>query len=179
MHLGQRIMIMGYSGSGKSTLARQLGECLNLPVVHWDTIWWMPNWVERPLDEVYAMHAAMIAEPAWVFEGYNKATRDARAARADTVIFLDLGRGIRVWRVLKRCVTHCNKPRPCMTEGCHEKLNLFFLRFLWLAPRKPKYNDKLVWLASLAPHKRVIILKNRREVKAFLAQLNLDVQPGF
>ncbi|MCL2195104.1 MAG: hypothetical protein FWB76_04045 [Oscillospiraceae bacterium] len=69
MNLGSRIMVMGSSGAGKSTLARQLGEHLGLPAVHMDTFWWQPGWVSRPLDEVYALHAAAIAEPAWVFDG--------------------------------------------------------------------------------------------------------------
>ena len=40
----KRIMIIGCGGAGKSTLARQLGEKLNLPVVHLDKLFWLPGW---------------------------------------------------------------------------------------------------------------------------------------
>ena len=47
----KRILIIGCGGAGKSTLARQLGKKLNLPVVHLDKIWWLPNWQNRTKEE--------------------------------------------------------------------------------------------------------------------------------
>ena len=38
-----KIVVMGYSGAGKSTLARALGERYNVPVLHFDTVYWAPN----------------------------------------------------------------------------------------------------------------------------------------
>jgi adenylate kinase family enzyme len=42
-----KIAIIGHSGSGKSTLAAFLGEKYALPVLHVDTIHFLPGWVER------------------------------------------------------------------------------------------------------------------------------------
>lgn len=38
------ILIIGPNGSGKSTLARELGELLNIKVVHIDRIFWRSDW---------------------------------------------------------------------------------------------------------------------------------------
>ena len=46
-----KIAILGTSGSGKSTLAKRLGERYGLPVLHMDTVHFLPGWVERPFAE--------------------------------------------------------------------------------------------------------------------------------
>jgi len=51
----KRIMIIGASGAGKSTLARWLGQSLNLPVVHIDSMYFTQGWVERPREETLVM----------------------------------------------------------------------------------------------------------------------------
>lgn len=50
-----KIAILGTSGSGKSTLAKRLGERYGLPVLHMDTVHFLPGWVERPFAEEEAM----------------------------------------------------------------------------------------------------------------------------
>ena len=42
-----KIAILGTSGSGKSTLAKRLGERYGLPVLHMDTVHFLPGWVEQ------------------------------------------------------------------------------------------------------------------------------------
>ena len=42
-----KIQIYGYSGSGKSTLAHDLGAKLELPVLHMDTVHFLPGWQVR------------------------------------------------------------------------------------------------------------------------------------
>lgn len=36
----KKIIIIGSGGAGKSTLAKQLGEKLELPVIHLDALFW-------------------------------------------------------------------------------------------------------------------------------------------
>ena len=170
MDLGQRIMIMGGSGSGKSTIARQIGELLNLPVVHMDTIWWQPGWVATPKEEAYARSMAAADAPEWVFDGNMSKTRDYRLARADTVIYLDFNRCICLWRVMKRRVMYHGKSRPDMTQGCNEKIDWEFLKFVWSYPKRSR-GQTIAWLNEIKPPKQVVQLKGRRAVKRFLQQL--------
>ena len=39
-----KIAVIGYSGSGKSTLAQRLGERYGVPVLHLDTVRFLPGW---------------------------------------------------------------------------------------------------------------------------------------
>ena len=84
-----KIAILGTSGSGKSTLAKRLGERYGLPVLHMDTVHFLPGWVERPfaeeeaivrqfLDETQAAGSstAIIARPAMPV-GWKKRIRSS------------------------------------------------------------------------------------------------------
>ena len=170
MDLGKRIMVIGSSGSGKSTMAKRLGERTGLPVIHMDAIYWQPGWVATPADEVYERATAAADRPAWVFDGNHSKSRDYRMERADTVIYLDFSRFTCVWRVLKRWIRNYGKTRPDMGEGCPEKIDLDFLKFVWgHSPRLRKSVPP--WLATIQPPKQVYHLKGNRAVRDFLRSL--------
>ena len=46
-----KIAILGYSGSGQSTTAALLAEKYSIPVLFLDTVQFMENWQERPLED--------------------------------------------------------------------------------------------------------------------------------
>ena len=75
-----KIAILGTSGSGKSTLAKRLGERYGLPVLHMDTVHFLPGWVERPFAEEEAMVRQFLDENAggWVIDGNYSKTCYAR-----------------------------------------------------------------------------------------------------
>lgn len=73
-------MIIGQPGSGKSTLARTLGDITGLPVVHIDTIHWMPGWQERPRTEKTRLCEEVHARDQWIFEGGHSITWPSRVA---------------------------------------------------------------------------------------------------
>lgn len=130
----KRVMIVGGPGSGKSTLARALGKKTGLPVYHMDHIHWMSGWEMRPTPERYALAHEVEARDRWIFEGGMSSTYATRAARADTLIWLDLPVGLRLWRVTKRLVVYLGRQRPDMAPGCYEGLHsqtLPFYLFIW------------------------------------------------
>jgi len=64
-------------------------------------------------------------------DGNYGGTLPARLNRADTVIHLDMPRGACLWRVLKRTTLHHGRTRTDMTEGCPERFDWPFLRYVW------------------------------------------------
>ena len=64
-----KIQIYGYSGSGKSTLAHDLGAKLGLPVLHMDTVHFLPGWQVREMDEKRRMIEEFMKNDDWVIDG--------------------------------------------------------------------------------------------------------------
>lgn len=165
----ERIMIIGCGGSGKSTLAQQLGEKLGLPVVHLDKLFWTPGWVSVPKEEFDRRHQAAIAQEKWIMDGNFDRTIPLRLQRCDTVIYLDFSRLACLLGVLKRVLTTYGKVRPDMGEGCPERIDLDFLKWVWnFNKNKRERNYRLL---NDTEGVRVIILKNRRAVKRFLSEI--------
>ena len=165
----ERIIIIGCGGAGKSTLARQLGEKLDIPVVHLDKLFWNPGWVEKSQEEFDALHEQELAKEKWIMDGNFNRTMPQRVARCDTVIYLDFSRIACLFGVLKRVLTTYGKVRPDMGEGCPERIDFEFLKWVWnYNKNKRERNYKLL---NEAQHAETIVLKNRRMVRKFLAQL--------
>lgn len=166
----KRIMIIGGPGSGKSTLARQVGDRLNLSVTHLDAIYWKPGWVFSTPEEVTPKLMALYEQDEWVIEGNYSATWPERLARANGVVFLDTPTFVRFWRVLYRCFQSLGKVRPDMAEGCPEKLDIAFFRFV-LGYRLRRRGKAIRFLQSAPDHVDTFHLATPSQTEAFLANL--------
>ena len=165
----ERILIIGCGGAGKSTLAQQLGEKTGLPVVHLDKLFWHPGWVESAKDEIDAKIRAKMAKPQWIMDGNYNRTLPERVKHCDTIIYLDFSRIACLMGVMKRVITTYGTVRPDMGEGCPERFDLDFLKWVWNYNRdKRERNYKLL---NEANHAQTIVLKNRRMVKRFLKSI--------
>lgn len=165
MYLGKRIMILGSSGSGKSTLALKLSQITGIPVVHLDRLLWNPGWVQTPQDEYGKKVNEAALEESWIIEGNNSKTLDFRLQRADCVIFLDFNRFFCIYRIFKRRIKNHGKTRPDMTEGCPEKIDLEYLRFVWNFPKRFR---KTALEKACNSGKAFYHLKSRRQVAKFI-----------
>lgn len=165
----ERVMIIGCSGAGKSTLARALGEKLGLPVVHLDQLWWNPGWVESDRDEFDARLASVLEEPRWIMDGNFSRTMPMRIQKCDTIIYLDFSRWECLWGLCQRLGGYYGKVRPDMTDGCPERFDPAFVKWIWNFNKNNRVRN-YTWIAQ-AKHAKAIVLKNRKEVSAFLAQL--------
>jgi len=175
----KRIAIIGSSGSGKSTLARELGELLQIPVIHLDKLFWQPGWI--PTDHVTwsKMVQTMVQQPRWIIDGNYRGTLDVRLQTADTVIFLDLPRLICMWRAVKRRIQYANTDRPDIASGCDEQVfdpSLFnFLRRIWNYPYRAR-PDVASRLLQLRPDQQLLWLQTPRQVFHLLASLQTPAE---
>ncbi|MEE1035628.1 MAG: DNA topology modulation protein [Oscillospiraceae bacterium] len=165
----ERIVIIGCGGAGKSTLARQLGEKLDIPVVHLDKLFWRPGWVQVSKEEFDKLHREALAREKWIMDGNFDRTMAERITRSDTVIYLDFSRFACLMGVLKRVFTTYGKVRPDMSEGCPERIDWDFLKWVWDFNKNKR--EKNYRLLNEAEGKETIVLKNRRAVKKFLEQV--------
>ena len=165
----ERILIIGCGGAGKSTLARQLGEKLDLPVVHLDKLYWKPGWVQESREEFDRKLDITLEEPKWIIDGNFNRTMPLRLQKCDTVIYLDFPRITCLLGVIKRILTTYGAVRPDMGEGCPERFDLEFLNWVWNYNKNNRQNN--YDLLNQATHVQKIILKNRRMVKALLKNL--------
>ena len=159
----KRIMIIGCGGSGKSTLATQLGQRLSLPVHHLDRLFWQPGWKELPKDEWEAKLKRLCADPEWILDGNYGGSMDVRFVVADTIFFLDVSTFTCLLGAFQRYLRYRGHTRPDLTEGCPERLEWEYLKWIWTyrRDRRPKI---LARLNELSDEKQVIILKSRREI---------------
>ena len=170
MDLGRRVMILGSSGSGKSSLAIQLGEITDLPVIHLDRLFWNPGWVETEPEEMVKKVAQAAAGEYWIMEGnYTNRAFDFRMERADSIIFIDFNRYICIFRVFKRWIKNHGKTRYDLGEGCPEKIDLPFLKWIWDYPKRSRKNtiEKIYSSGKTVHH-----LKTRKEVDLFISDLS-------
>lgn len=163
-------MIIGCGGSGKTTFAKKLHRITGIPLIHLDKLYWKPNWEEPGKAEWTAIVKNTIEPERWIIDGNYGSTMHIRFERADTIIFMDRSRCLCLYRMMKRVLTHYGQTRPDMGEGCGEKLDWKFIRYIYgyNDTRRPKI---LQDLEKLKTHKNVVILSNNREVKHFLEQL--------
>lgn len=165
----ERILIIGCGGAGKSTLARQLGEKLNLPVVHLDKLFWHPGWVESTKEEIDEKIRVEMQRPQWIMDGNYNRTLPERVKHCDTIIYLDFSRTVCLLGVVKRIITTYGTVRPDMGEGCPERIDLAFLKWVWNYNKdKRERNYKLL---NEVEGVETIVLKNRRMVKKYLQTL--------
>ena len=167
----ERILIIGCGGSGKSTLARQLGELLNLPVVHLDKLFWHPGWVESTQEEMDEKIHAALQKPKWIMDGNYNRTLPERLEYCDAVIYLDFSRVACLLGVVRRILTTYGKVRPDMGEGCPERFDLDFLKWVWNFNKNKR--EQYYRMLNETDGIEKIVLKNRRAVRKFLKQLEV------
>ena len=129
-----KIAVMGYSGAGKSTLAKKLGRLYDCPVLYLDRIQFEPGWKERNREEAKRMAEEFLNEnqdTGWIIDGnYAKFCQERRLEEAHLIVFMDYTRRICLWQAVKRYLEYRDKTRESMAEGCREKIDWDFVKWI-------------------------------------------------
>jgi hypothetical protein len=174
----RNVVVVGPPGSGKTTVAEDVARRLGVTHVEVDSLWWEPNWTEADLEVFRYRLATAIADDGWVLDG-NYFANGMRAVvwpRADTIVWLDLGRAITIPRVVWRTGWRALR-RVELWSGNRESLRLALrpdsiVVYAWKA--HPKYNERYGGLASdpeLA-HLTWVRLRSPSAVRRWLASLS-------
>jgi adenylate kinase family enzyme len=166
----KKVAVIGCGGAGKSTLSRVLSEELNIPVYHLDRLYWKPGWIPTENDEWEDILRDLISKEEWILDGNFSRTLDIRIKNADTVIFLNMPMYLCLYRIIKRRFMYIGKTRPDMNEGCPEKIDLDFVKWVcgYNKNQKSRILDKLDMISK---EKNVIILNSSSEVSSFILNL--------
>lgn len=169
--IGRKIAIIGSPGAGKSTLAIMLGTVTGIPVYHLDRLYWLPGWKERDRSEFDTMLSGILSKSSWIIDGNYQGTLEMRLEAADTVVYLDFGTLLCVFRVLKRVWKWNGKTRPDLGEGCAEKFVPKFMGSVWIFRIKHRL-EILNILQSYQENRTVFVFRNPGEVERFLVTVN-------
>jgi adenylate kinase family enzyme len=161
----------GTSGSGKSTLAAALAIRLGVPYHELDALQHGPNWEPRP--EFAADVAAFAATDAWVAEWQYSAVRALLLARADLLVWLDLGRLQVARQLVPRTVVRRLRRTPLWNGNVEPPLWTVFtdrghlLRWAWRSHPRTGIRVREVLATPDAPV--VVRLRGRHDVRDWLA----------
>lgn len=168
-----RVAVIGCPGSGKTTFARSLGELLSREVIHLDKVLWGANWQMLPYDERQVIHGNLISADSWLIDGMWKSHLTERLDKATLVIFLDYKRSVSFNRAIKRRIKYRGKQRDDIADGCLEKLDSYFLRYIWTFRRRVRPYIHSVLAAR--PSLNVVTLSTPKQTQRFLDTLKQHV----
>lgn len=149
-----RIAVIGCSGGGKSTLTRALAERTGLPMVHLDVVFWRPGWVESDDASFRERLSQALASGRWITDGN----------------FMRMGdqpRALCLRRALMRALRGHGRKRADMADGCEERIDLAFLRYIWNWNRKMRPGVEAA-VARFAADTPLVRLTSDRAIRDWL-----------
>jgi adenylate kinase family enzyme len=180
-----RVAIVGTSCAGKSTLAASLAECLDVPRIDLDALYWGPNWTPSPPEEFRNSVDQATSQLRWICAGNYRVVRDLVWQRATAVIWLDYSFPVVFGRALRRTLSRCLRRTPVFGGNRETFRKSFFSQdsiLLWVVQTHGR-NRKAFPLEFQEPehaHLSVVRLRSvaatsrfQAEVRQMLAQARL------
>lgn len=172
----ERVVVVGNSGSGKTTLARTLAGRLRLPHTELDAIFHQPGWTELDVAEFRSRVSALVSQRRWVIDGNYRQVSDLVWGRADTVVWLDLPRGLATRRVAWRTARRLVARRELWNGNREELRNALswvpersIIRWSWTQHAAYRARYEAAMRDPACTHLAFHRLRSRAQVAAFLA----------
>lgn len=172
-----KIAVLGFSGCGKSTLAARMGSRYGIPVLHMDTIQFLPGWVVRPLEEKQRLMLEFLdGNDQWVIDGnYSVLYQPRRLEEADRIILMEFNRFSCLYRAWKRYRTYRGQARTSMAEGCPEKLDADFVKWILWEGRSRKKKQSFRAIEAKYPGK-VTVIRNQRQLDEYMRREQIPAE---
>ncbi len=127
----KRIIVIGCPGSGKSTFAKRLSSLTGIPVVHLDTLWWKPGWVEEDREVFDEKLGRVLQLDSWIIDGNYNRTVEMRLQCADMVFNFKVGIISCLYGYFKRLILgKLGVRRSDITAGCEERFDPEFVKYI-------------------------------------------------
>jgi adenylate kinase family enzyme len=132
----------------------------------------LPGWEIRSLEEKRKLTKEFLdAHDSWVIDGtYSRLYFDERMEASDKIILLLFNRVSCLYRTYSRYLKYKNTTRPDMANGCNEKFDFEFFKWVMWLGRSKTAVTRFKTLAEKYPDK-VIIIKNQKQLDKFIKTL--------
>lgn len=166
-----KILVAGYSSSGKSTFAKRLSKHYQIPVLHIDTVFFGPNWVERDHDVVEEEINQFMSKESWIIDGQYRKLAVERYEQSQQLFLFDFNRFKCLYGAIVRRIKYHNQNRDTIADGCQERLNFSFI--WWILFQGRRKDSKLLMKSYKKKYKdKTVVFKNRRQVNAYLKSID-------
>ncbi len=172
----KRIVVVGTSCSGKTTFSAKLAQCLGIRHVELDSLYWMKDWQERPIDDFRRFVQQEAERDTWVIEGNYRKVRDILWNRADTLVWLNYPFHLIFYRAISRTLRRIIYKE----EVCGGNTETFFASFLssdsiiaWVLKThwKRRREYSILMTSSEYPNMKKIEIGSPGEAKRMLDRL--------
>lgn len=165
----QRIMVIGCCGAGKSTLAKRIQQKTGLPLIHLDKEYWKPNWEATKKDIWKEKVYSLTQEEKWIIDGNYISSMEMRMQRADLIIFMDINKYQCLYQAIKRTLNWKKKHRSDMADGCHERIDLDFYKFIWDFDKNTR--PRIIELLDDYKHIDTIRIRSKKDIEKLWSYL--------
>jgi len=116
-----KIVVVGNIAGGKTELSRHLARAHQVPLIHVDSVQFLPGMKIRPLNETRDVLKSMTDQEHWLIDGYGPLDLiEKRFQMADFVVFVDFPIWRHYWWCTKRQLKNLWSRREELPEGCNE-----------------------------------------------------------
>ncbi len=170
----RRIVVFGTTGSGKSTLAERLAARTGLRLVELDALFRGRGWQPAPLELFRHRVERETRDDSRIVVGNYGQVWELVWQPADTLVWLDQPLPVVMARLLRGSVRRAAPKEELWGTGNRETWRNSFLSrhsiLLWALKTHRRNREKFALECGLlAGEKRIVRLRNSREVEHFLA----------